>query len=61
MSERKPEGRSFATPEEEAEEASRALPEQIARLRAEIRVARAKLNPSARERARDEDTANKAL
>jgi hypothetical protein len=55
MSERQLERRSFATPEEEAEEASRALPEQIARLRAEIRVAQAKLLPTARERARDDD------
>ena len=57
MSERQPERRTFATPEEEAEEVSRALPEQIARLRAEISAARAKLKPSAREQARDQDSA----
>jgi hypothetical protein len=58
MSDLQPERRTFATPEEEAEEASRALPEQIARLRAEIRTARAKLNPTAREKARDQDSAS---
>jgi hypothetical protein len=56
MSERQYERRTFASPEEEAEEVSRALPLQIARLKAEIQAAKARLVPTARERARDEDS-----
>lgn len=56
MSEFPSEPRSFASLEEEAEEASRSLKGQIARLKAEIAAAKARLSPTARERARDEET-----
>ena len=55
MSERQSEPRSFAAQEDEAERVSRALPEQIAKLRAEIQNAKARLTRTAREEARDSD------
>jgi len=53
MSERPPEPKSFASREAEAEEVSRSLPEQIARLRSQVQIARARLSRTAREQARD--------
>ena len=55
MIERKSEPRSFASQEDEADRASKALPEQIARLRAEIQNAKARLRPTAREEAHSSD------
>jgi hypothetical protein len=52
MTHRDPEKRSFAL--DEAERVSRDLPGQIARLRAEVDVARARLSKTAREQARDD-------
>ena len=49
------EPRSFASSEDEAERASRALPDQIARLKAQVQTARARLSKTARETARDSD------
>jgi hypothetical protein len=57
MSERETEQRSFVSQEDEADRVSKALPEQIARLRAEIQSAKARLRPTAREEARDSDGA----
>jgi hypothetical protein len=57
MSEIKSEPRSFADQEAEADRISKALPEQIAKLRAEIQTAKARLRPTAREEARDSDGA----
>ena len=54
MSELVSEPRSFAA-EDEAERVSRDLPGQIARLRAEIQNAKARLTRTAREDARDAD------
>jgi len=53
MSERPSEPKSFTSLESEAEEVSRTLPEQIAKLRAEVQIARARLSRTAREQARD--------
>jgi hypothetical protein len=53
MSERQSEPRSFAPTDAQADEASRTLPEQIARLRVQIEETRAKLSKTARELARD--------
>jgi hypothetical protein len=57
MSELEYEPRSFASDEDEAERVSRELPEQIARLRAEVQTAKVRLSRTAREEARDSDKA----
>ena len=56
MSERKTEPRSFASQEDEADRVSKALPAQIAKLRAEIENAKARLTRTAREEAHDSET-----
>jgi hypothetical protein len=53
MSERPPEAKSFAMLEAEAEEVTRSIHEQIAKLRSEVQIARARLLRTAREQARD--------
>ena len=53
MSERPSEPKSFAVLEAEAEEVSKTIHEQIARLRSQVRIARARLSRTAREQARD--------
>jgi len=55
MSELEYEPRTFVSEEDEAERVSRELPEQIARLRAEIQTAKKRLTRTAREEARDTD------
>jgi hypothetical protein len=56
MSQLECEPRSFALDEDEAERVARELPEQIARLRAEIQSAKARLSRTAREEARELDS-----
>lgn len=53
MSERPSEPKSFAALEAEAEEVTRSIHRQIAKLRSEVQIARARLSRSAREQARD--------
>jgi hypothetical protein len=55
MSELEYEPRTFVSEEDEAERVSRELPEQIARLRAEVQTAKKRLTRTAREEARDSD------
>jgi hypothetical protein len=55
MSQVECEPRTFAAEEDEAERVSRELPEQIARLRAEVQSAKVRLTRTAREEARDAD------
>ena len=55
MSELKYEPRSFVAEEDEAERVARELPEQIARLRAQVQTAKKRLSRTAREEARDTD------
>jgi hypothetical protein len=55
MSQIECEPRTFVAEEDEADRISRELPEQIARLRAEVQSAKARLTRTAREEARDAD------